>query len=92
MALFRIGYTEVTVDYMNIEADSEEEVEEFLEMEKEYHRCRTCSLLGEEVIDIKIDPISWEESGSAVTCHDEVKAWMDAYEEGALSIRTYCKL
>lgn len=92
MALFRIRYTEITVSYMNIEADSEAEAEEFLETESVYHRCHICSLLCEEVIDKKIEPISWDEAGSEVTCHDEVKAWLDAYEEDSLSVRTYCKL
>ena len=92
MALFRIRYTEVTVSYMDIEADSEAQAEEFLEIVRENHHGHAMTLLAEEVIDKIIEPISWEESCSAVYSHDEVKAWLAAYEEGSLSVMNYPKL
>ena len=92
MALFRIRYIEVTVSYMGVESDSKAEAEEFLEIEREYDRGYIRSLLSADVIDKKIEPISWDDSGSALTCHDGVKAWLEAYEKGSLGVRTYCKL
>ena len=92
MALFRVRYTEVTVSYMDIEADSEAQAEEFLETVRENHHEHTMTLLAEEAIDKIIEPISWEESCSAVYSHDEVKAWLAAYEEGSLSVMNYPKL
>lgn len=82
MALFRIKNTEVTVCYMDIEADSEEEAEEFLEIEKEYRRGYIRSLLTTEEIDETIMPISCKEAQGFVHApHEEVKQELDWFRE-----------